>query len=98
MGIGFLQIFTNTITNMRLLFDRVLVEPIVEHTSKSGLILPDSSKKKNTGKVVLIGEKVRTIAVGDVVKFHENEGISIEYHGKDCLIFSEENHIIAVYN
>tara|TARA_B100000809_G_scaffold209592_1_gene212629 strand:- start:2790 stop:3038 length:249 start_codon:yes stop_codon:yes gene_type:complete len=81
---------------MRILHDRILVEPTVKETVKSGLILPESSKDNNTGKVVLVGEKVKVIKVGDTVKFHQNAGIGISYHEKKCLFMSEEHEIIAV--
>ena len=81
---------------MRLLRDRILVEPIVEQQTKSGLILPDSASKRNLGKVIIIGDKVRSIKVGETVQYQENGTIELNYLGKDCLIMTEENHVIAV--
>ena len=81
---------------MKILHNRVLVEIIKQETIKSGIILPASEQKKNIGKVILIGEKVQSVSVGDTVKYHANEGISFNYHGKDCLFQNEKHQIIAV--
>ena len=81
---------------MRVLHDRILVEPTAEKTVKSGLILPESSKENNTGKVIIVGDKVKTIKVGNTVKFHQYTGIPLEYLGKKCLFMSEEQEIIAI--
>jgi co-chaperonin GroES (HSP10) len=80
---------------MRLLNKRVLLELIEEQPPKSGLILPNS-EKKNIGKVILTGEKVKAVSVGDTVKFYQYAGMEMIYQNKNCLLLSEEVEIIAI--
>lgn len=81
---------------MRLLNKRVLLELTEKETVKNGLILPNSEKKKNTGKVLLIGGKVKAVSIGDTVKFYELAGMEMIYQNKNCLLLSEEEEIIAI--
>jgi len=81
---------------MKLLNKRVLLELIEKETINNGIILPNSEKKKNTGKVLLIGEKVKAVSVGDTVKFHQNTGMKMTYQNKSCLLLAAEEEIIAI--
>jgi chaperonin GroES len=70
--------------------DRVLVEPIKEpETTKGGILIPDSGRKKNKGTVVAIGTKVKKLRNGDTILFFEGDGIEINYRGADLLILRE---------
>ena len=82
---------------MKILHNRVLVKPIVEEITKGGLIMPKSEQNKNIGEVVLIGEKVQVISVGDIVSYHSNCGAKINYKGFDCLFLNEEHEITAIH-
>lgn len=81
---------------MRPLGDRVLVNPVKAEDTKKGIILVDTQKRQDTGKVILIGVKSKTIKEGDMVQFYPNAGIKIHYNGMDCLLLSEANEVIAV--
>lgn len=81
---------------MRPLGDRVLVNPSKAEEKKNGIILVDTQKKQDTGKVILIGVKSKTIKEGDMVQFYPNSGIKIHYNGMDCLLLSEAHEVIAI--
>lgn len=81
---------------MKILHNRILVEPIKEEKTEGGLIIPTSEQNKNIGKVILVGEKTESAKVGDTVKYHANCGININYLGKDCLFLNEEHEVIAI--
>ena len=80
----------------KVLGDRVLVEITKVEKSASGLIIPTSAQNKNRGKVILVGEKVKSISLGDIVQFHNNSGVEINYQSKDCLFLNEEHEIVAI--
>lgn len=57
---------------MKPLWNRVLIEPIVESNEiAGGIVRPEDSKKKEVskGKVLSVGEKVLSVKPGDVVLF-----------------------------
>lgn len=75
---------------MRLLHNKVLVKPITEKKDGSVLLL-SSDQKKNKGKIVLVGEKCDTLHEGQVVIYHANTGVGINYRGDDLLILEVGN-------
>lgn len=82
---------------MRVLHNNVLALPIPEpEKTKSGLFLPKTMPKKNLAKVSLIGNKVKFVQVGDIIKYHEHTGVEVEYKGKAHLFLKEEHQIVAV--
>jgi co-chaperonin GroES (HSP10) len=74
---------------MRILYDRVLVKPIKEANTTSGIILTEGSQKKNKGEIVIIGTKVTHLKVGDIVLYHDHVGIGIDYNGIHHLLLRE---------
>jgi len=81
---------------MKLLSDRILVEPIEkeENKTESGIILGNKPKNKNDFKVLLVGPKVQHTKIGDTVRKMEYvSGIPIEYKGKMCLLLKEDSEI-----
>lgn len=57
---------------MKPLWNRVLIEPIVESNEiAGGIVRPEDSKKKEVskGKVISVGEKVQAVKPGDIVLF-----------------------------
>lgn len=81
---------------MKLLSDRLLVEPIAkeENVSESGIILGNKPKNANDFKVLLVGPQVEHAEVNDVVrKMKYVSGIPIEYNGKNCLLLREGSEI-----
>jgi co-chaperonin GroES (HSP10) len=81
---------------MKLLSDRLLVDPIAkeENISESGIILGNKPKNANDYKVLLVGPRVEHVKIGDTVrKMQYVPGIPIEYNGKMCLLLREGSEI-----
>lgn len=82
---------------MTPLGDRVLVSPIKEEEkTKAGIILPESQKMNNLGRVVIIGVKTKKIKVGDTVMYHDHVGVPHNYRGDDLLFLKEDSEIISI--
>lgn len=72
---------------MRLLSDRVLVR-LVENKSGNGLYLGSMEEKRY--EVVLVGDDVKHVSVGDIIRSYKfSSGVEIEYNGSVCTIFRE---------
>ena len=88
--------------------DRVVVRPAArEETTRSGIVLPDTSKEKpQRGEIVAAG-KGRTndegkrvemdVKVGDTVLFAKYAGTEFKHEDEELLILSEKD-ILAVLN
>jgi chaperonin GroES len=87
---------------IRPLHDRILVARLEEeHTTKGGIIIPDTAKEKPLqGKVIAVGPGKRgddgkTIAMdvkaGDKILFGKYTGSEIKIDGEDRLILREED-------
>jgi len=84
---------------MKPLKDRILVFPIKEEQTKSGLFIPGGSQKNNKGKVVLVSDRVTHIKVDDIVLHHEHVGETVNYNGIEHLMLRTSDrfkHVIAV--
>jgi chaperonin GroES len=77
---------------MKLLFDRVLIKPIIEEPkSTAGLILVKFNKEKSLrGEVISIGPDVIKVTVGDIVFIPPHSGTTVEIQDKEHLIMDEE--------
>jgi co-chaperonin GroES (HSP10) len=80
---------------MKLLGDRVLLEPIEE---KSGIIQLLKPLKKNfkKGKVLSIGDSVDIVKPGDIVSYEDYGTSSVSWEGKEA-IFVEDHYLIAIW-
>jgi len=87
--------------NIKLLSDRVLVEPMAAETqTTSGIIIPDTAKEKpQKGTVVAVGngkkDHTMTVKVGDVVLYGKYSGTELKLDAKDYLIMREDD-ILAI--
>ena len=87
--------------NIKLLADRVLIEPAAAETkTSSGLYIPDSAKEKpQKGIVIAAGpgtkENPVTLKAGDTVLYGKYAGTELQHDGKDFLIM-KENDILAI--
>ncbi|RAP28011.1 co-chaperone GroES [Candidatus Marinamargulisbacteria bacterium SCGC AG-343-D04] len=86
--------------------DRVIVEQeSAEHTTQSGIVIPDSAQEKpQTGKVLKVGtgrvtEDGKTIPLnvqeGDIVIYAKYGGTELKIEGSEYLII-RENDILAI--
>lgn len=95
---------------VRVLWDRVLVKPIIaEQTTPGGIVLPQSvaaEKDMLTGTVVEVGHgkeredgSIRpvVVAIGDVVAYQKDAGIEVEVlHVKHRLISEQQVLYVVV--
>ena len=92
---------------VRLLHDRVLVEPIEqEERTKGGIIIPDTAQEKPIrGKVVAVGEgridergtrQKPDVKVGDVVMFVKWGGTEVKIDSKEYLLMKEGDIFMVI--
>ena len=97
---------TATAIKLRPMGDRVVVRPAVqEQTTRSGIVLPDTSKEKpQRGEIVAAGkgrlnedgDRVEMdVKVGDTVLFAKYAGTEFKHEDEDLLILSEKD-ILAI--
>ena len=88
-------------TNIRPLFDRVVIQPIeVESKTPSLLFIPETAKERPIRGIVLaVGpgkkDEPTTVKVGDTVLYGKYSGTEIQLDGKEVLIMKESD-IFAV--
>jgi chaperonin GroES len=88
-------------TNIRPLFDRVVIQPVeAESKTASGLFIPDAAKERPIRGIVLaVGpgkkDEPTTVKVGDTVLYGKYSGTEIQLDGKEVLIMKESD-IFAV--
>jgi len=89
------------------LADYVIVEPIEETTTKSGIVIPETAEKEKPqkGKVIAVGagrieENGKRIPVevkkGDIVLFKKYAPDEVKIEGKEYLVIKEEDIIAKV--
>ena len=87
--------------NIKLLADRVLIEPLEAETkTASGIIIPDSAKEKpQKGNVVAVGPGTKenhvTVKVGNTVLYGKYSGTELKLENNDYLIMRESD-ILAI--
>ena len=97
---------TATATKLRPLGDRVVIRPAArEETTRSGIVLPDTSKEKpQRGEVLAVGNGRVTdegkrlamdVQVGDTVLFAKYAGTEFKLEDEELLILSEKD-ILAI--
>ena len=97
---------TATATKLRPLGDRVVVRPAArEETTRSGLVLPDTSTERpQRGEVLAVGNGRVTdegtrlemdVKVGDTVLFAKYAGTEFKMEDEELLILSEKD-ILAI--
>jgi chaperonin GroES len=93
-------------SNLKPLGDRVVIKPATrEETTKSGIVLPDTSKEKpQRGTVVAVGDGRKDddgeripvdVSVGDVVLFAKYAGTEFKLDDEELLILAEKD-ILAI--
>jgi chaperonin GroES len=93
-------------TKLRPLGDRVVIKPASrEETTKSGIVLPDTSKEKpQRGTVIAVGagrkdddgERIALdVQVGDAVLFAKYAGTEFKLDDEELLILAEKD-ILAI--
>ena len=99
---------TATATKLRPMGDRVVIRPAArEETTRSGIVLPDTSKEKpQRGEVLAVGNGRVTdegtrlamdVKVGDTVLFAKYAGTEFKLEDEELLILGERD-ILAIIN
>ncbi len=97
---------TATATKLRPMGDRVVIRPAArEETTRSGIVLPDTSKEKpQRGEVIAVGNGRVTdegkrlemdVKVGDTVLFAKYAGTEFKLEDEELLILGERD-ILAI--
>jgi len=97
---------TATATRLQPMGDRVVIRPAArEETTRSGIVLPDTSKEKpERGEVLAVGNGRVTdegkrlemdVKVGDIVLFAKYAGTEFKLEDEELLILSEKD-ILAI--
>ena len=97
---------TASATKLRPLGDRVVIQPTPrEEMTKSGIVLPDTSKEKHQeGKIIAAGpgkinddgeREPMDVKVGDKVLYAKYAGTEFKVEDEDLLIVSQKD-ILAV--
>jgi chaperonin GroES len=97
---------TASAAKLRPMGDRVVIKPIArEETTRSGIVLPDTSKEKpqrgeviavGTGRVTDDGKRIEMeLKVGDTVLFAKYAGTEFKLDDDELLILSEKD-ILAI--
>ncbi|MCD9027123.1 co-chaperone GroES [Luteimonas sp. BDR2-5] len=93
-------------SNLKPLYDRVVIKPIeAEEKSAGGILIPDNAKEKPTkGEVVAVGEgkaldngsiRAPKVKVGDQVIYGQYSGSSYKADGIEYKIVKEDD-ILAI--
>ena len=92
-------------TKIEMLYDRVIISPMVQKQLPSGIILPDTYKPDTmTGKIVSVGpglwndngERIPlTVKVGDIVFYEKRYGVDIVIDGETYVVMPE-GHLAGV--
>lgn len=94
-------------SNIKPLYDRLVVKPIeAEETSLGGIIIPDAAKEKPTkGEVVAVGEgkfveatgsvRAPKVKVGDKVIYGQYSGSAYKQDGVEYKIIKEDD-VLAI--
>jgi len=92
--------------NIQPTADRIVVEPLEESTTASGIIIPDTAAKEKPqkGKVIAVGpgrigddnERIKMeVAEGDTVLFTKYAPNEIKVEGKELFVLNESD-VLAI--
>ena len=95
-------------SNLKPLYDRVVVKPVeAEEKSAGGILIPDNAKEKPTkGEVVAVGEgkfveatgnvRAPKVKVGDIVIYGQYAGSAYKAEGVEYKIIKEDDVLAIV--
>lgn len=85
----------------KVLADRVLIEPMIENQTASGILISDKERPMK-GKVVLVGPGTKditmTVKLDDTVLHGKYSGIEIKLKGKTYLLMKQDDVLMVTNN
>lgn len=81
---------------MKPILNQILGEIQEAEPTKGGIILTTSNLSKYQAKVLAVGPKVKSIKVGDTVRYDPNTAQNYDEDGKKYVFFKEEGGIFVV--
>ena len=81
---------------MKPIFNNVVIKPLKEEVTKSGIILPDKEDDKPYKGIVIAVGDCKFVKEGDTVIFKRYSPEVIEIEGETYLQLSEENITIII--
>lgn len=78
--------------------DKILVKvKEVENKTASGLIIPDSAKKKpHQGVILSVGKEVEDLKKDNIVLFNKYSGVEIEIEGEKYLVLKDTDILVVL--
>lgn len=103
-----LQVMRRKHMNIKPLADYLVVKPVIEEMTKSGIVLPDTIAKERPekGEVMALGEgrlldngtrQAMDLKIGDRVMFKAYSPTTIKIDGEEYLIIRESD-VLAIIN
>ena len=86
-----------------MLADRVLIKPLIETQTASGLYIPDNAKEKpQKGEIVLVGPGTKDVEMvvkpGDIVLFGKYTGVEVELNKQTFLLMRQGEIFMIIGN
>ena len=80
--------------------DKIIVQKEeVKKQTESGIIIPESAQEKpQRGVVASVGNKVKSVEVGDNIMFSKWGGTEITVAGKDYVILKQDDVLAILHN
>lgn len=82
---------------LRATRDNIIIKPIsTKVETESGIIIAEQYEDKSySGEVILVGESVASVNIGDIVYFNRYSATTFPYRDKEYLVMKEED-VLAV--
>jgi len=89
-------------TENQVLADRVLIKPLVETQTASGILIAEGEREKpQKGEIVLVGPGTKDVEMvvkpGDIVLFGKYSGVEVELE-KDKFLLMRQDDIFMITN
>ena len=83
-----------SLSKMQVLWDNILIEPIIEEESYHGVVKPmQYEDKSDIGIVIKVGLGAMYVKKGDLITFNKYSPTKLKIDGKDYLYIREEDVI-----
>lgn len=80
--------------------NKILVQAIKDTQEKDGIVLPDTTRDKQKptkGKVISIGDEVKTIKKDNLILFPKYTATEVEVGDEKYLVMEEKDVLLIIY-